>query len=82
MSIPEYKGWGAFCSDFTVKSTPILSRVNLPIASQSGHMLQFPPPDKANPLGHGAMVAQRTLDPLILVRIRMPQLDGQSGGMF
>jgi hypothetical protein len=28
-----------------------------------------------DPLGRGAMVAQRTLDPLILVRIRAPQLD-------
>jgi hypothetical protein len=33
------------------------------------------PVDRAQPVGRGATVAQRTLDPLILVRIRTPQPD-------
>jgi hypothetical protein len=33
------------------------------------------PASSGDTLGRGAMVAQRTLDPLILVRIRAPQLD-------
>jgi hypothetical protein len=33
-------------------------------------------------LGRGAMVAQRTLDPFILVRIRAPQLNACSWKIF
>ena len=37
-------------------------------------MLQYSPLiPRGIPLGRGAMVAQRTLDPFILVRIRAPQ---------
>lgn len=50
------------------------------IVSQDSLMLQFKALDSwaffgAKTLGRGAMVAQRTLDPFILVRIRAPQPD-------
>ena len=41
-------------------------------------MLQFGSLGFRAVLGRGAMVAQRTLDPFILVRIRAPQLDACS----
>ena len=41
-------------------------------------MLQFGSLGIRAVLGRGAMVAQRTLDPFILVRIRAPQLDACS----
>jgi hypothetical protein len=43
-----------------------------------GRMLQFGSLGFRAVLGRGAMVAQRTLDPFILVRIRAPQLDACS----
>ena len=38
-------------------------------------MIQYASPGNQALLGRGAMVAQRTLDPFILVRIRAPQSD-------